>query len=334
MPADQNSLDKQNMPDKPSDYKMIKADHAGLQYHHAFDVITKMIQLEHRDEPYILAIITRITGGAMRARGAMMLITADAAYGYISEGCIDGDIIFQAREMLKDDDDKITGHEKNKASAAPYKILEYGAASPIKDLQLPCGGQIETLLSHGLGAKLLTGLGQTIKARAPLSLSLHGYEFYYYPPIRLRIIGTGPSVITLALQAQQAGFSVIVQSPSSDIGKALTGLEFHPLTDPLKALADHDDDFTAVVTLFHDHDWEPEILQRACDGPAFYIGAMGSARAHQKRLEKLTDLGMGQADIAKIHAPIGLIRSMRDGQFLAISILAQITQKAQQCQLI
>ena len=89
-----------------------------------------------------------------------------------------------------------------------------------------------------------------------------------------------------------------------------------------------------MVCLFHDHDWEGALLQQALAGPAFYIGAMGSVRTHEIRCETLSELGVSQADIARIHAPIGLIASQRDARLLAISILAEIIQSAQEAELI
>ena len=81
--------------------------------------------------------------------------------------------------------------------------------------------------------------------------------------------------------------------------------------------------------MFHDHDWEPQILIQALAGPAFYIGAMGSERTHNMRQQALIERGIAAKDIARIEGPIGLIPSMRDANLLALSTLAQIVESAQ-----
>ena len=95
-----------------------------------------------------------------------------------------------------------------------------------------------------------------------------------------------------------------------------------------------DDERTAVVCLFHDHDWEAALLKQALEGPAFYVGAMGSELTHKDRSEKLARSGVSQQKIDEIKAPIGLVSAQRDSRFLAISILAEIIETAQSKRLI
>ena len=90
-----------------------------------------------------------------------------------------------------------------------------------------------------------------------------------------------------------------------------------------------DDKWTALVLMFHDHDWEYALLEQALKGNAFYIGAMGSIRTHQDRCEMLKDKGVSPEDIARIHGPIGIIPTMRDANLLALSTLAEIVKNAQ-----
>jgi len=86
---------------------------------------------------------------------------------------------------------------------------------------------------------------------------------------------------------------------------------------------------TAVTLFFHDHDWEPPLLQRALASPAIYIGAQGSRRAHEARVMTLTAMGVDAALTARLAAPFGLIPSLRDPRSLAISVLAQLTGVSQ-----
>jgi len=86
------------------------------------------------------------------------------------------------------------------------------------------------------------------------------------------------------------------------------------------------DQRSAVVTLTHDPKLDDPALAVALRSECFYIGALGSKRTHARRLERLTDLGFGEADFARIHGPIGLPIGAVSQAEIAISILAEMTQ--------
>jgi xanthine dehydrogenase accessory factor len=88
------------------------------------------------------------------------------------------------------------------------------------------------------------------------------------------------------------------------------------------------DDRTAIVLFFHDHDWEPPILAGALQTPAFYIGAQGSQRARDARLQALQLIGIESTSLARLHGPVGLIPSARDAGTLAVSVLAEVLNEA------
>jgi xanthine dehydrogenase accessory factor len=58
----------------------------------------------------------------------------------------------------------------------------------------------------------------------------------------------------------------------------------------------------------------------------FYLGCLGSSRTHAKRLERLRAAGITEAQIARIHAPVGLDIGAKTPAEIAISVLAQVTQ--------
>ena len=72
------------------------------------------------------------------------------------------------------------------------------------------------------------------------------------------------------------------------------------------------------------------MLQAALAGPAFYVGAQGSLRAHQTRCAALRARGVDEAAIARLASPFGLIPSARDPRTLAVSVLADVLARAQQ----
>ena len=79
--------------------------------------------------------------------------------------------------------------------------------------------------------------------------------------------------------------------------------------------------------LFHDHAWEPSLLEQVITQPWFFIGAMGSRRTHANRLEQLRERGIAEEALARITAPLGLIPSARDPMTLALSALAQVADR-------
>ena len=82
---------------------------------------------------------------------------------------------------------------------------------------------------------------------------------------------------------------------------------------------------TAVVTLAHDPKIDDPALIAALGSQAFYIGALGSRRTHEKRCERLAQQGMGEF-LRRINAPIGLNLGGRSHAEIAVAILAQIIQ--------
>ena len=59
---------------------------------------------------------------------------------------------------------------------------------------------------------------------------------------------------------------------------------------------------------------------------AFYVGALGSRKTHARRVERLKAAGFGDADIARIHAPIGLAIGAKSPAEIALAILAEVTK--------
>jgi xanthine dehydrogenase accessory factor len=84
------------------------------------------------------------------------------------------------------------------------------------------------------------------------------------------------------------------------------------------------DRYTALLALTHDPKIDDPALIAALKAECFYIGALGSKKTHGRRVERLTAAGFTEAEIARIHAPIGLDIGAVSPAEIAVSILAEI----------
>lgn len=81
---------------------------------------------------------------------------------------------------------------------------------------------------------------------------------------------------------------------------------------------------TALIILTHDIKFDIPLLEVALRTEAGYIGAMGSRRTQENRVEALRAAGVSESDLARISAPIGLDIGARTPEETAISIAAEI----------
>ena len=84
------------------------------------------------------------------------------------------------------------------------------------------------------------------------------------------------------------------------------------------------DERSAICVLTHDDKFDVPILKQALAGPAGYIGAMGSRRTTERRVERLREEGVADELLARIHAPIGLSIGSRSPEEVAVAIAAEI----------
>ena len=173
--------------------------------------------------------------------------------------------------------------------------------------------EANTLLASGRST--LLAAGDRLFARA------------YVPSPRLLIVGAVHIAQALAPMAAAAGFEVIVIDPRGAFASAerFPGVK---LCDewPDEALARLGlDDATALVALSHDPKLDDPALELALPSKLFYIGALGSRRTHEKRLERLRTAGLGELT-GRIHSPIGLDLGGRAPAEIAVSILAEVIQ--------
>lgn len=81
---------------------------------------------------------------------------------------------------------------------------------------------------------------------------------------------------------------------------------------------------TAVAVLTHDPKLDDPALRKALPSPAFYVGALGSKTTQAKRRARLLDAGLSEAQVGRLHGPIGLNLGAHNPEEIALSILAEI----------
>ena len=95
--------------------------------------------------------------------------------------------------------------------------------------------------------------------------------------------------------------------------------------DPERFVERHATARSAVLALAHDPRIDDAGLMAGLESDAFYLGAMGSVRTSARRLERLQRIAeASQAQLARIHAPIGLPIGSKTPIEIAIAVLAEV----------
>ncbi|HEU4372909.1 MAG TPA: XdhC family protein, partial [Telluria sp.] len=256
--------------------------------------------------------------------------------GSVSGGCIEDDLIEQVRQH------GIT-------RTAP-EIVSYGiTADEAHRFGLPCGGTIELAIEplttasgiadlqarldrHELVARRLdlrTGTvsldgatpGVTQHIADGVLVTVHG------PRWRLFIIGAGQLSRFVAQIASAMDYHVTVCDPREEYrsGWQLPGVDLvHVMPDDLVIDAKLDSR-SAVLALTHDPKLDDLALMEALKSDAFYVGAIGSRMNNAKRRERLKLFDLDDAELARLHGPVGLYIGSKTPAEIAISILAEMT---------
>jgi xanthine dehydrogenase accessory factor len=154
----------------------------------------------------------------------------------------------------------------------------------------------------------------------------------YVPSPKLVITGAVHISQALAPIGQLLGYDVTIVDPRT----AFASIERFP---DVKVIAEWPDvalpplaidHYTAFVALTHDPKIDDPALEHALARDCFYIGALGSRKTHAKRVERLKQAGISEADIARIHAPIGLDIEAVSPAEIAVAIMGEITHVLRQ----
>jgi len=284
--------------------------------------------------PMALATVIATWGSAPRPRGSHMLVHEDGRFeGSVSGGCVEGEVLHAAAATIAD---------------GQMRRLEFGVADDSAwAVGLPCGGNIELLVqpldARGFAPDLFDRIaeardqGHRIALTTDLATGMTWtgddpgeghFVNHYAPPRRLLIVGAVQIAQSLAAIARAMDVAPILIDPR---GRFLTkerfpGAELDDRWPDEAIAARRPDAATAVVTLSHDPKIDDPALIAALRSSAFYVAALGSRRSHAKRLERLAEAGVSDADQARIDAPAGLPIGAQGPAEIALSIAAGMIQ--------
>ncbi|WP_321343287.1 XdhC family protein [Breoghania sp.] len=180
-------------------------------------------------------------------------------------------------------------------------------------------------LSAELGARFRSGKSGMITAPSG------GQSFLnvHVPPPRLVVIGAVHISQALTPIAKIAGFDMEVIDPRTAFAspERFPDVPLHadwpeeiiPERVPL-------DRYTALAAVTHDPKIDDGPLIKALAARCFYVGALGSRKTHAARVDRLAKAGVSEADIARIHAPIGLNIGAASPAEIAVAVMAEIIE--------
>lgn len=286
-------------------------------------VIDFALDCKRRGERIAIVTLVQIEGSSPRPLGAQMAVSETGHWtGYLSGGCIERAVVAEALAAIQDEENR---------------RVRYGRGSKYIDIQLPCGSAIELVFDVGIAEDDLAAIDARLHRRLPAmmrvpSLSRDENETLtriYAPRTRVIIAGIGPSAVQLARLGLLTGFEVVLYSPDKVTREEVLktpGIEVVPILSAASRPAFHADRHTAVAVMFHDHEWETDLLPLILETDAFYVGAMGSRKTHQRRLDVLSRFGVEKEKLGRIRGPAGLFESGKSASSIALSILAEIMQ--------
>jgi xanthine dehydrogenase accessory factor len=285
----------------------------------------------------LLVTVVKTWGSSPRPEGAMLAVREDGlVVGSVSGGCIEDDIVDRTRR------------EGQKATRC--EVVTYGVtADEARRFGLPCGGTIQLVLeplTRESGVRALLReieAGHLVARRLDLGsgfATLHpaqavdGLRFdgkvlttIHGPRYRMLVIGASQLSKYLAEIAVGLDYQVTICDPREEYTETwdIPGVTLVRTMPDDTAKAMRLDERCAVVALTHDPKLDDLALMEALKSPAFYVGALGSRANNAKRRERLREFDLSDAEIARLHGPIGLYIGSRTPPEIAISILAEIT---------
>ena len=299
--------------------------------------------------PAAMVTLYAAEGATPLGLGAQMLFAGDAPTGFLSGGCVEGDVSLQAAMVLADGD---------------ARRLVYGRGGP-PDIRLLCGSRIELMaeridpaspaarrlialsaarrpalwLSDGatqvclaegepataLPACLVGAFDGALHEPAPSANAGSAIYRRFDPPSRLVVVGGDPIALAVCRLAVEIGLETSLIRPKGPQTPPPVALAAYLRGEPGEALAELDlDPWTAVAVASHDLEIDHAALAAALPSAAAYVGVLGSRRRIPERLGRLRADGLSEAELLKLRAPMGLNIGARAPYEIGVSVVAEV----------
>lgn len=217
-----------------------------------------------------LLTLVHITGSSRRAIGAQMAVLEDGRFaGFLSGACLEP--ILAAQAILQ-------------IAKGRNRIVRLGAGSPFVDVRLPCGGGIDVLIDATVRREVLDAATDHIALRRRFCVASsldkscaivdtesragwNGKTFFnvHEPSLRLIVAGSGPELEAVASVAR--GASIAVNAYTADKTQACrlaaSGADAVRVPSFAEIPGIVLDACTALVLVFHEHEWEHAFLTQA-----------------------------------------------------------------------
>jgi xanthine dehydrogenase accessory factor len=295
-----------------------------------------------------LCTIISTYGSAPRPIGSIFSTTGYYRSGSISGGCIEDAFV----KMIQNG-------ELNK----PIQCFNYGSQLLMDGnrYELPCGGHIQLLVEqlspNDIG--MIDACIESSESNQPfvrainlstskriLANESNQYDadpnwcvWHYSRCYRLLLLGISLVSEEIAKLGKQIGFDVHICEIREDYlknwswNKEAHGIDVE-VCSPDHFVEKYANTYSAILALAHDPRIDDLGMMCALESNAFYIGAMGSKNNSLKRRERLIRIGeYTEVEIARLHAPIGLSIGSKAPIEIAVSVLAEILQVKNKCNL-
>ncbi|MFG1993970.1 XdhC family protein [Actinoplanes sp. NPDC048988] len=327
------------------------------------DVLDDLLRWWNDGQPVGVATVVSTWRSAPRLPGATMLAGPDGtAVGSLSGGCVEGTVYELAREAAETGISGLHRFGVSDDDAFAVGLTCGGTlevfVERVDRATFPQLGSVAAAIRAGARVAVATtvsgpprraviwprhtdgdpGHGEAVRAmwqqgRTGL-VEQDGTQVFvasYQPPPRLIIFGATDFAAALARVGKILGYRTTVcdARPLFATERRMPGADEVAVDWPHRYLeaeaeAGRIDERTAICVLTHDPKFDIPALRVALRLPVAYVGAMGSRRTHDQRLERLRDSGVPAEHLARLSSPVGLDLDPRTPEETAVSIGAEL----------
>jgi xanthine dehydrogenase accessory factor len=282
-----------------------------------------------------LVTLHTVEGGGPRPPGTQMLFAREHLCGFLSGGCVEGDVAIHAAQTLAD--------------GQPRQLV-YGEGGPWTDIQLLCGARIELLVERVApddpaardlfaladerrpalwitdgASRQVEALNASPRAVCVASEQPFRLERLYAPVPRLIVVGADPTALAIAALGAQAGYETTLVRPKGPAEPPPLAGVAYSRAEPGEAFAAVGvDAWTAIAVATHDWETDQDALLAALPSPAHYVGVLGARRRLPERLARLRAAGVSDAQLARLKAPIGLDIGGKAPWQVAVAVIGEM----------